>query len=394
VGGADAAGGELRPPAGADRLDAVLPSVLTAIAPTGSRPYAARPLLPLPPARRAVVVLVDGLGDLLLRRRAGHAPFLREALGAAYTLQCGFPSTTATSMGSFGTGLPPGAHGLVGYEVLVPGEDRILNELSWEDGPDPFAWQPERTVFELAGSLEVAVTRIGPGFFDGSGLTNAALRGGRFVAASALSARVDAALAAVRAADRALVYLYWGDLDKVGHVHGAGSWQWGEELESVDRELARLAAGVPSDTTVVVTADHGMVDIPFERRLDLALEPWLLDGVAHVGGEPRAVQLYCRPGAAADVAAAWRDRLGAAVQVTDRAAAVAAGLFGDPALVAERVLPRIGDVLVSCVDPIAVVDSGRMRPELLALLGLHGSVTPQEAAIPLLVWPARAHASA
>ena len=79
-------------------------------------------LLELAPSRRAVVVLVDGLGYDLLRQRSGHAPFLRGLLPAARRLAAGFPSTTATSMGSFGTGLPPGAHGLVGYEVLVPGE--------------------------------------------------------------------------------------------------------------------------------------------------------------------------------------------------------------------------------------------------------------------------------
>ncbi len=296
-------------------------------------------------------------------------------------------------MGSFGTGLPPGAHGLVGYEVLVPGatpeQDRILNELSWDDGPDPFVWQPEPTVFEAAVAEGIAVTRIGPGFFDGSGLTNAALRGGRFRAAYHLAARVDEAVAAVRAAPRALVYLYWGDVDKLGHVYGPTSPQWGEEVERVDAELARLVACVPPDTAVYVTADHGMVEVPFAERIDLAAEPLLLDGVRHVGGEPRSVQLYCDPGAAADVAASWRERLDGQATVVLRDEAVLAGLFGAPDAVAERVLPRIGDVIVNCVAEVAVVDTVRMRAELLALLGLHGSVSDDETAIPLFRWPAR-----
>jgi predicted AlkP superfamily pyrophosphatase or phosphodiesterase len=108
------------------------------------------PVLDLPPARRTVVVLIDGMGEQLVRRSAGHAPLLRAGLGTAYRLECGYPSTTATSMGSFGTGMPPGAHGLVGYEMLVPGEDRIFNALSWQDGPDARRWQPGDTAFELA----------------------------------------------------------------------------------------------------------------------------------------------------------------------------------------------------------------------------------------------------
>ena len=343
-------------------------------------------LLDLPPARRAVVVLIDGLGYDLLRQRSGHAPFMRGLLPAAYRLCAGFPSTTATSLGTFGTGLPPGAHGLVGYEVLIPGEDRLLNELSWENGPDPHVWQPSPTIFERAASEGVSVTRIGPGFFDGSGLTEAALRGGSFVAAHALDARVDAALAAVQASKRALVYLYWGELDKTGHVHGCQSWEWGDELERIDRALARLVAGVPSDTSVHVTADHGMVDSPHALRIDLAHDAELAQDIRHVGGEARSLQLYCKPGAAVDVLATWRERVGSRAWVLSRDEAVGHGLFG---AVSQRVLPRIGDVIVAMRDNFAIVDSRTARPKLLALLGLHGSLTPAETAIPLLQVPAR-----
>jgi hypothetical protein len=342
--------------------------------------------LDLPPARRAVVVLIDGMGYDLLRQRGGHAPFLRGLLPAAYRLTAGFPTTTATSMGTFGTGLPPGAHGMVGYEVLVPGEDRLLNELSWDNGPDPRLWQPSQTVFERAVIGGVAVVRIGPGFFDGSGLTTAALRGGHFTAARTLDARVDSALEAVRANKRALVYLYWGELDKVGHVHGCQSWEWGDELELIDRGLARLVAGVPSDTSVYVTADHGMIDAPHALRIDLAHDAELAANVRHVGGEPRSLQLYCEAGAAEDVLATWRERVDARAWVLSRDQAVGQGLFG---AVSERVRPRIGDVIVAMRDNFAIVDSRTARPALLALLGLHGSLTPAEMAIPLLTVPAK-----
>jgi hypothetical protein len=327
------------------------------------------------------VLLVDGLGDVLLRERAGHAPYLRGLLDGAASLDVGFPTTTATSMGTFGTGLPPGAHGLVGYEVLVPERDELLNELSWETPVDPRLWQPAPTAFEHAVASGVEVVRVGPGFFDGSGLTEAALRGGRFVAADSLDARVDAALAALRSAPRTLVYVYWGDVDKVGHVHGCGSWEWAESLGAVDLAVRRLVAGLPRDATLHVTADHGMVDVPHAQRLDVALEPDLAAGVRHVGGEPRAPQLYCADGAAADVARAWDDRLAGRAEVLTRDQAVAAGWFGT---VASHVLERIGNVVVSCGPDVAVVDSRHHRPELLALVGLHGARTPAEWRVPLI----------
>ncbi|AKT52017.1 alkaline phosphatase family protein [Arsenicicoccus sp. oral taxon 190] len=341
----------------------------------------------LPPSRRAVVVLVDGLGRRLLEARRGHAPFLRSALEGSPVLQSGFPSTTATSMGTFGTGLPPGAHGLVGYQVLVPGEDRTFNELAWDEGVDPFAWQPHETVFQRCAAAGVSVTRVGPHFFDGSGLTNAALRGGAFQGAKDLDARVEVAARAAGAADRSLVYLYWGDLDKVGHVHGWQSPQWTAELEAVDAQLARLATLLPDDSALHVTADHGMVDIPLADRLDVAVEADLAADVRHVGGEPRALQLYLDdPRRTAAVTDRWSARLGQDALVLTREEVVERGWFG---AVEPRVLPRIGDVVVAMTGSLAVVDTRVMRPELVALLGVHGSVTDHETAIPLLTYPAR-----
>jgi hypothetical protein len=347
------------------------------------RPGAA-PGLELPPARIVVVLLVDGLGDRLLAERGGHAPFLRSLRTepGSQTLASGFPSTTATSMGMLGTGLLPGAHGLVGLDVLDPARDVLFNELLWDPQVDPRRWQPSQTVFEKVAAAGLDVIRIGPGFFDGSGLTEAVQRGGTFVAAQSLEQRVEAGLAAVRAARSGLVYVYWGDLDKAGHEHGCGSWRWIEELERIDTFSRRLAEGLPSDAMLLITADHGMVDVPFENRLDLAGEPDLAAGIRHVGGEPRSLQLYCQPGAVPDVVAAWRERLSPGMTVLTRAEAVAGDWFGP---VSEHVLARIGDVVTSAIDPIAVVDSRTARPQILRLLGFHGARTPAETLIPLLV---------
>jgi hypothetical protein len=371
-----------------------LVDVLPAVAAAVGRPIPGHaPALSLPPARSVVVVLVDGLGDVLLARRGGHAPFLRRLRteDTARTLVCGFPSTTATSMGTIGTGALPGAHGLVGLEVLDPDRDVVFSELAWDPEVDPLQWQPLPTVFEWLAAAGVDVLRTGPGYFDGSGLTEAALRGGRFAAADALSQRVTAAVEGVRRSHRdglpSVVYLYWGEVDKAGHQHGSDSWEWGEQVSAVDTGVRDLVAGLDRNTLVVITADHGMIDIPFSDRVDVAAEPELAAGVRYVGGEGRANHLYCRPGAGGDVEAAWRARLGDRMEVLVRDEAIAQGWFGP---VADRVRPRIGDVVTCATGSVAVADSRTARPESLRLLGMHGARTAEELLVPLLVtWGGR-----
>ncbi len=368
---------------GQSTLAEVLPAVARSLGVDlpGAHPQA----LVVPESRQACVLLIDGLGDHLLRDRAGHAPFFRKHLDRSVTLTAGFPTTTATSMGSFGTGLPPGSHGLVGYEVLIPESQELLNLLSWEPPVNPRLWQPETTVFQKAAATGMDVVRIGPAYFDGSGLTEAALRGGTFIAASSLEDRVAAALAVLRRGRPALVYVYWGEVDKTGHEWGCSSWQWGAELSTIDSAVADLARGLPAGAALHITADHGMVDVPHHQRIDVRLEPELRRGVRSVGGEPRCPQVYAEPGQAVAVAARWAKVLGDRATVISQEEAVAKGWFGK---VSPQVLQRIGDPLVMCAPGVAVIDPDRMRPQALALIGHHGSWTEQESKIPFLTIPA------
>ncbi|MBU4214788.1 MAG: alkaline phosphatase family protein [Actinobacteria bacterium] len=337
--------------------------------------------LEIPHVDRMVVVLVDGLGRHNLAERAGHAPFLRGLLPGSQTLRSTFPSTTATAMGTFGTGLMPGGTGMLGYTVRVPSTGVLGNLVSWTDLPDPEAWQPSPTWFGRLSAAGIAVTSVGPQWFEGSGLTRAALRGGGYRPAETLSQRVDGVLESLRAPG--LAYLYWGDVDKAGHHHGWGSRQWGDEVAAVDAELSRLARSVPRGTLLLVTADHGMVDVDLRARWDVATDPGLRAGVALVAGEPRAMQLHLEPGVdPAEVVERWSHVLGNRAVVVTRQTAVAAGLFGD---LDERVRPVVGDVVVAMAGRATVVDSRTQTPGSMELVGVHGSLTDQEMSVPLLL---------
>ncbi|WNB84444.1 alkaline phosphatase family protein [Cellulomonas sp. ATA003] len=265
-------------------LGAVLPAVADALGvPLGDGESArCRAELGLPRVQRACVVLVDGLGWDNLADRSGHAPFLRSLLGDGRELVTGYPSTTAASLGLLGTGRGPGRTGMVGYTARHPGTGALANLVSWTDVGPAREWQREPTVLEQVDAAGVPVTSVGPARFAGSGLTEAVLRGGGYMRAESLADRVDAAVFSLMGP--ALVYLYWGDVDKIGHHHGVGSWQWGEALGELDRELARLARALPPGTLLAVTADHGMVDVDRSSRWDVATTPALAQGVELVAG--------------------------------------------------------------------------------------------------------------
>lgn len=380
---AERAAAHYQPPGPGEGLPSVLPAALTALGAELPHDIPAATWT-LPETRRVVVVLVDGLGARQLERRSGHAPFLSGMAAPTAEARCGFPSTTATSLTSFGTGRRAGDHGIIGWQTVLAG-NRLFNHLGWRDGPDPHSYQPLRTLLQEAGRREVNATTVSRPMFAGSGFTRAAQRGGAYLPADTVEERTDAVLHALGQAGRrgrALVYSYWDEVDKAGHVHGPGTLEWGEAVEAVDAYVADLAQRSPTGTVLIVTSDHGMIDAPVTLRRDLATDAVLDAGVRVLAGEPRAPQVWCEPGAVDDVVATWREELGDAAVVLRREEAAEAGWFGP---VREGYAGRIGEVVVAMLGQGTVLDSRLLRPKVLRLRGHHGSITDPETAIPLLV---------
>ncbi|RNE62341.1 alkaline phosphatase family protein [Cryobacterium tepidiphilum] len=358
------------------RLADVLPSCLAAMS------GRANPL-GLPAVAKAVVVLVDGLGASAIRARAGHARFLSSRMDRRSVIESVFPATTAAGIATLTTGVEPGRHGLVGYRVLDAAGDRTVNQLTgWDDGMDPGVWQRMPTVFEQARQEAIASFSVGAPRFAGSGFTRAVLRGSEYVPAESLADRFDAARRILRTHDRVLVYLYVAELDVAAHARGWESDRWLAELEAVDGELSRFAAGLAADEGLLVTADHGVLDVPAEKHVLFDTVPELVAGVRHVGGDPRCLQLYLEPGVSGEaVATAWRAVEGERAWVMTRDEAIGAGLFGE---VDDAVRPRIGDVIVSARKRVAYYDSRDANTSAQRMVGQHGALTDEELRVPLV----------
>jgi len=328
-------------------------------------------VLGLPRADRYVVLLVDGMGLDLLRDHADLAPSL-SAMTCVEGVLAGIPSTTSVSLTSLGTGLRPGTHGMAGYTCRIPGTQRFLNTLKWDSRVDPEQWQPHRNVLQRLQDDGVAVAVVNDPDFEASGLTRCSQRGVPFVGAKRSWDRLAAVAEAIERGDRSLVYAYESSLDHTGHGKGVDSDEWRSALAEIDRDVADLRAALPDDVVLLVTADHGMVDVPMDDRFDLADHPELLQDVVLVAGEARFRHLHTRSGAEAQVAARWRQALGDRVEVR---------WFGD---LDPTVRGRFGDVVVAALDDFAVFSSDLMSVELM-LRGFHGSITGRERRIPVLV---------
>ena len=338
--------------------------------------------LALPSVDNAIVVLIDGLGAEMLTARSGHARTLSGVFTPKSVIEAGFPTTTAAALASLTTGVAPGQHGLVGYSVLDPEHDRVVNQLSgWDDRLNPATWQLAPTLFETAVREGYEALAIGPERYLDSGFTRAVLRGARYVPAATIADRLERAALEIGRRGRRLVYVYVPELDQAAHAHGRDSHEWVSALETTDAAVRTLTVALGPRDGLLATADHGIVDIPQHSHVLLPDGP-LLDGVRFIAGEPRCLQLHVEPGV--DVNALvqrWRDSESERAWVVTRQEAIAAGWFGD---VRPEVLPRIGDVIVAARKAVAYYDGRLASPPGRSMVGQHGSWSSAELRVPLL----------
>ena len=372
------------PPPSDARLTDVLPSCYASLGVEGMPN-----VLGLPPARAVVLVLVDGLGLMNLAESLGHAPFLRGHFQRVVRMSTVFPSTTASALASLATGELPGTHGVLGYRIMNPDTGNVINQLSGlSDVADLTTWLGVPTLHERAHDAGKTSCIVGLPRFVTSPLTRVVHAGSRYVGENSISQRVTRACGEV-AEGTDFVMIYIPELDQVAHAQGVSSMAWLAALEEVDGALRSLIASLSRGVEVYLTADHGVLDVPTARHVDVVAEDWELQGNPVVGGEPRGLQIFSREGTShqeitdaalpGEDAEEWLKQMGEAAWVLTPEDLVVAGVWGH---MSAEVRLRAGELVVVPRSDDALYDARAPRAEARGMVGQHGGMSEREMLIP------------
>jgi len=327
-------------------------------------------------ATQIVLLVIDGLGAEQLRERRVLAPVLSEGEGTSITSVA--PSTTACALTTLVTGRVPAEHGVVGYRVALDGE--VMNILQWSvRGVDARTRVPAHE-FQPCAPFPGAIGRVpvvtrhdyGPTGFTAAHLGDVDLHRWHTPAGLVTAVRELAAAGAP------FVYAYYEGIDKVAHAEGLGPY-YDDELRAADRLVGDVLEVLPPGAVLVVTADHGQVEVGGSVEV---FGPEIMRGVKLISGEGRFRWLHVRPGAGADVTETATALHGDVAWVRTREQIIEDGWLGG--VPSPAVAARLGDVALVPFTPTAFLDpadTGELR-----LKARHGSLTADEMLIPLLGW--------
>jgi predicted AlkP superfamily pyrophosphatase or phosphodiesterase len=323
-------------------------------------------------ADQVVLLVLDGLGWEQFQTRLESVPCL--AGMEARAIDTVAPTTTATALTSIVTGSPPGEHGVVGYRIAM-GRD-VLNVLRWTTGRGDARYgiaPPSVGLVEPFRSERPPI--VVRAEFEHSGFSAAHLRGTRFVGYRTMSTLAIEVARLLRAGEP-FVYAYYDGIDKVAHEYGLGE-HYDAELIAIDWMVEYLVSVLPPGAALVITADHGQVDVG--DRI-IVPHPEVLSRVEMQSGEGRFRWLHAVPGAETELLEAATRHHGDVAWVLSRDQILAAGWFG-PTVVPEAAA-RLGDVALVAREDVSFDDPADTGP--YELVGRHGSMTSAEVSVPLL----------
>lgn len=343
------------------------------------------------PGARALVVLIviDGLGDHFLCS-AGHGSALHGARRRALTSV--LPSTTASALTTLATGAAPAEHGLNGWfihdrrfgGVIAPlplirrsGEALEAFRLLPRLFPVPSMYRDARRPVALVSPATIAFSRF-------------SLHHGRGAHIEPYGRLADFAGAIVDMADAlahsgGLIHAYYPVFDALSHAHGCRSDAALACFARIDAAYVALRDALAGrDVRLVVTADHGFIDSPPERCIDLAPDGEVAAMLAApLFGERRLAFCRVRDGARADFEAwAAAELQGRAVLATAQAC-LEAGLLG-PGKPHARLRERLGSHALLMEPGWTIVDHVEGE-QVHTMIGVHGGLTADEMRVPLIL---------
>ncbi len=341
-------------------------------------------------ARSLVLLVLDGLGYAYLRQQAGGS-VLKQHLSRRLTSVA--PPTTATAITTFLTGQAPQQHGLTGWFTwfrelgsvlaVLPFTVRCGREPLGQSGVSATALFGHLPVFDR---LPVRSFSVCPDWIAHSDFNRAHLGRAQLLPYRDLGHCLRQIARAVRSGDeRKYVYAYWPGFDRLAHEAGVGSEAASEHFAELDAGFAHLLDTLAgTDSTVIVTADHGFVDVPPEKRIDLEAHPALKDCLAlPLCGEQRLSYAYVR----ADRHAAFEDyvqrHLAQVIDWHPSESLLTRRLFGLGEAHPE-LRSRIGDYVLMMKQGHVIQDSlpGENPP---AMVGFHGGLSAAEMYVPLVL---------
>jgi hypothetical protein len=338
-------------------------------------------------SKNIVLLIMDGLGYNYLRKYGSDTTLHKNLKGSITSV---FPPSTGSAITSFLSGLPPQQHGVIGWYVHLKEYGLVSRILPYTNAVDGNVIDvPISRVIDVK-SIFSSIEREYSMIYDNHIVDSVYTRNLAGKARRIGYSDIDSFFSGIRGAisktkKQSYIYSYWPTLDSISHFLGCESSEAKDHLKEFDGKLHNFIENLAdSDTTLIITADHGFNDVPLENVVYTRDHPTLMECLTlPVCGDTRTGFCYVRPSKVSMFERYIEEDLGSACNLQKSEDLIQDNWFGlyDPH---PLLSDRVGDYTLTFNEGYAILNCfpGFEPPELR---GHHGGVSSDEMIVPLVV---------
>lgn len=336
--------------------------------------------------KNVVLLILDGLGAEILRRHRPNGFLARHQIA---TISAVFPPTTVAAINTLTSGLAPIEHGWLGWSLYFKEFERFIDIFPYNDsltgekiklapgnGKDLLAY--ENVFSKIKAATNDAVKRyvVHPEMIPQAGPDYEVLYGKNFEEEAIAIAKLT------KIDEEKFIYAYFPEPDSSMHVLGTGSPEVGETIASLENTIENRLGNL-KDTLVIISADHGLIDI--SEHIDIGSIPELFDCLKIPPSiEPRCTTFMVKEGMHAQFASAFKQRLGDDFRLLSKAEVRSEQIFG-PGSEHPKVDDFLGDFLSIATGSKTIIYQGKVEKASFSFKAHHAGITADETNVPLIL---------
>jgi hypothetical protein len=337
-----------------------------------------------------IFVLLDGLGMTIVESLPAES-FLRSHLRRQIIAGC--PSTTACALTTVATAEYPNCHGVTGWFTYLPEYELTATVLPFMERFANISLTTRGLNVgdvirapTICSDMKRDVLTIVPAFISETPYNHWArgkTRGAGYF--SFHHAFEQAITHIVGASGPTYTHVYFPEIDSHCHKSGASARNVAPLVLQIDQELKRLAGVLEGRARIIITADHGLIDVPKQQQhFLLAGDPMLALLQVPPSGDARLPVFHVRSEKHAEFVEMFEQRYGDQMVLLSTEDARRMEFFGGGDF-SPTAKPRFGDFVAIPFRPVTLAYHPPQKPLGNVFLAVHGGMSPQEMQTPLCI---------
>tara|TARA_Y100000310_G_scaffold277527_1_gene295348 strand:- start:259 stop:1401 length:1143 start_codon:yes stop_codon:yes gene_type:complete len=336
--------------------------------------------------KNIVLLVLDGFGYNYFMKHRKNLNMFNNA-SRVEKITAVFPSTTAASLTSFTTGVPPGKHGLISFHCFVKEFGMVTNMLSFTprygkiegEIKDLDGFLKEKSVFSKVKKANSFV--VSHKAYQGGEYSNMTSKGSKYFPYNTLNGLFKQVNRVLKKRGNKLIYAYWPMIDSLLHELGVNSSLAKQHLLEIDKKIEALRKKIGRDTIILVSADHGMVNVDWKNTVVVNDHPKFDECLTvPITGDGRGPFLFVRPGKEKQLLSYFNKYFKRYGRLYKTSELVKKNLFGENS---DELYRRAGDYMILC-KPNCMFKQFMFKSERKKLKGNHGGVSEDEMLVPLI----------